>query len=119
MKQLLFFLLFLLNIYLQGYSQPLVINWQKCYGGSQYEYGTSVIKTSSGFFLLCGTDSQDGDVPGTHGQTDYWLIKIDDSSYHDILWSKTYGGSLDDVNSQMKGTYDGGNILFGITGSND
>lgn len=117
MRNCIFLLLVIVNFYSSGYSQPLVINWQHCYGGSSNEYGTSIAKSTNGYVLFCGTDSQDGDVPGNHGGGDYWVIKTDFSG--NILWSKTYGGSLDEIDSQMKQTYDGGYILLGYTDSND
>ena len=117
MNSIYFLLLILLSFYFTGYSQPLVINWQHCYGGSNYESGTSAVKSIDGYVLFCGTDSRDGDVPVLHGSWDYWVIKTDFSG--NILWSKTYGGSQANVDSQMKQTYDGGYIMIGYTTSND
>jgi hypothetical protein len=37
----------------------------------------------------------DGDVSGTHGQADVWVIKIDASG--NLLWSKLFGGSGNDA----------------------
>ena len=89
------------------------MNWQHCYGGSNYEIGYKVVKVTNGFFLFSGTDSNDGDVSGNHGGGDYWCIKID--SIGNLLWSKTYGGVGDEISSDMKPTNDGGFILFGST----
>jgi hypothetical protein len=116
MKKLFFFLI-LSIFYFPGYPQPLVINWQRCYGGSNDEFGVSIAKSIDGYFLFCGTDSNDGDIPELHGTWDYWVIKTDFSG--NILWSKTYGGSQANVESQMKQTSDGGYILLGYTTSND
>lgn len=117
MKQFLFLLLVFLNFYFPIYSQPLVINWQQCYGGSNDEFGVSAAKSINGYVLFCGTDSQDGDILGLHGSWDYWVIKTDFSG--NILWAKTYGGSQANVESQMKQTSDGEYILLGYTTSND
>jgi hypothetical protein len=95
------------------HSQPLQINWQHCYGGSNYEMGRKILSYNNGFYLFGGTDSYDGDVTGNHGYVDYWLIKTDTSG--NILWTKTYGGIGEEDGSDMKLTPDGGLILFGTT----
>ena len=96
------------------HSQPLQVNWQHCYGGSNYENGYTIVKSTNSFVLFCGTDSHDGDVTGYHGgYGDYWLIKSDTSG--NILWTKTYGGVDEEDASDMKQTPDGGFILFGST----
>ena len=95
------------------YSQPLRINWQQCYGGSNYECGYKIVQKSNGFFLFCGTNSNDGNVFGNHGASDYWLINTDSSG--NILSGRTYGGIGDEESYDMKPTFDGGFILFGTT----
>ena len=99
------------------HSQPIKVNWQHCYGGSNFEIGYKNTKSTSGFILFCGTDSHDGDVTGFHGgYGDYWLVKTDTSG--NIIWSKTYGGTDQEDASDMKETLDGGFILFGDSFSN-
>jgi hypothetical protein len=103
----------LLLLFLSGFSQPLQIQWQHCYGGTQDETGYTVLKINRGYLLFGSTDSNDGDVPSTHGGGDYWVISID--SIGNIIWTKTYGGSEDEIGTDMKPTPDGGFILFGTT----
>jgi hypothetical protein len=51
--------------------------WQKCIGGSQRENFNSVIQTNNGHFILSGTtDSYDGDVIGSMGFGDSWIIHL-------------------------------------------
>lgn len=109
---------FLLAMFLPTiHSQPLVVNWQQCYGGSESDVGTRIAKTNNGYYLFCTTLSFDGQVVGNHGINDYWVIRTDTTG--NLLWAKTYGGSSDDVLKQAKPTTDGGFILFGHTESND
>jgi hypothetical protein len=106
-------LLFLLITFYHstGISQPLSINWQQCYGGNQNDFGDKIIKAYDGYYLLGGTSSADGNVPGNHGGYDFWLIHIDTAG--NILWSKTYGGIGDELDKDIKRTPDGGFMLFG------
>jgi uncharacterized repeat protein (TIGR01451 family) len=54
-----------------------LLEWQKCIGGSSGERITSFIQESDGSLVLAGSaDSNDGDVEGVHGSTDFWLVKM-------------------------------------------
>lgn len=57
------------------------IQWQKCLGGTNFEFGGVVRQTSdSGFIVLGRTYSNDGDVSGNHNTTgatsDCWVVKL-------------------------------------------
>lgn len=95
-----------------------VIEWQKTYGGSGADLAYSVIQTSDGGYMVGGfSNSNNGDVTGSHGNNDYWLLKL--NSTGTIVWQKTYGGSDDDVFSTIKQTKDGGYIVVGYSKSRD
>jgi len=51
----------------KGQSQPVVFEWQQCYGGSDWEGGDRLIKTSAGILISGSTYSNDGQVTGYHG----------------------------------------------------
>jgi len=54
-----------------------VVQWQKPFGGSDYEEAFSLIKTTDGGFAVAGfTYSNDGDVSGNHGDSDFWILKL-------------------------------------------
>ena len=54
------------------YGQPS-IQWQKCFGGSNYDQGWGIVATSDGGYAMCGsTSSNDGDVSGNHGSSDFY-----------------------------------------------
>lgn len=96
------------------------IEWQECLGGSGDEYGNSIHQTADGGYLLCGqTDSDDGDVSGTHDTYygDMWIVKL--SSNGTIEWQKALGGSMEDSAYSGMQTSDGGYIVAGMTGSDD
>lgn len=53
------------------------IIWIKTMGGSLNDVLFDFILTSDGGFItLGGTLSNDGDVPGNHGQSDIWVVKL-------------------------------------------
>jgi len=94
------------------------IQWQKCLGGSNSEWATSVQQSSDGGYVIAGaTDSNDGDVSGNHGGNDFWVVKLDSSG--GIQWQKCLGGSNSDHAHSIKQTNDGGYVIVGFTFSND
>lgn len=53
------------------------IIWQKSFGGSGLDQAYSVEQTSDAGFVVAGTStSNDGDISGNHGSTDFCLIKL-------------------------------------------
>ena len=94
------------------------IQWQKCLGGSSYDYGNSVQQTTDGGYIVAGfSGSNDGDVSGNHGATDYWVVKLDTEGI--IQWQKSLGGSDHDRARDAQQTADGGYIVVGESRSND
>jgi hypothetical protein len=68
------------------------IQWQKCFGGSDMDFGQHIINTLDGGYLVgCYTESSDGDVTGYHGKGDVLIIKLDQAG--NIQWKKTMGGN--------------------------
>ena len=95
-----------------------IIQWQKCFGGTSYEYGSSIIQTTDGGYVLSGsTVSNDGDVSGNRGGSDAWVVKL--TSLGIIEGQKCLGGSGTDGGLSIQQTTDGGYILTGVTQSND
>lgn len=92
--------------------------WKKCYGGSTGEYVYSIKNTIDGGLIFTGfTDSNDGDVTGNHGLTDYWVVKTGGSG--NLEWQKCYGGTASDLAKSIIQTDDGGYIINGISQSHD
>lgn len=53
------------------------ITWQKNMGGLNPEEASSIEQTSDGGFIVAGKSwSNDIDVSGNHGETDYWVVKL-------------------------------------------
>ena len=119
MKLQLLFLLLLLSL-----TTKAQIEWQKCLGGTNYEYVNSVEQTEDGGYIVAGYSySNDGDVTGNHldsnGYTtaDVWIVKLDAAGT--IQWQKSYGGTKFDYGKHIQQTQDGGFIVAGNSNSND
>jgi hypothetical protein len=94
------------------------IQWQRCYGGSNSDYGNCIQQTIDGGYIIAGNaNSTDGDITGNHGGSDYWVVKTDPSGI--IQWQRCYGGSNDDAGISIKQLADGGYIIAGWSNSND
>lgn len=88
-------------------------------GGSKNDKAFAVAKTQDGGYVVLGyTQSIDGDIvdkPTT--DFDYWVVKYD--AENNLVWSRTFGGSLDDRGSDIIETTDGGFAIIGYSSSND
>jgi hypothetical protein len=84
--------------------------WEKTFGGSGLDSGSSVQQTSDGGFIIVGYTMSFG-----AGGFDVWLIKTDADG--NKLWEKTFGGSGRDWGSSVQQTSDGGFIIVGYTTS--
>src|SRR6185436_10657915 len=94
------------------------MQWQKCYGGSNTDYATSIIRTAdNGYFLTGSSSSNDGDVSGNHGQEDVWVVKTDSAG--NLQWQKSRGGTQQEYGNAAYQTNDGGFIIAGSTNSDD
>jgi hypothetical protein len=94
------------------------VEWQKALGGSSVEVGTCVLQTLDGGYILSGFSiSNDGDVAGNHGESDFWLVKLNSSG--EIQWQKALGGSKEEEAQCIRQTNDGGYIVVGYSNSND
>jgi len=82
--------------------------WNKTYGGNEWENAYSVMQTSDGGFIFTGHTKSYGT-----GWSDGWLVKTDSNGNE--LWNKTFGGPNRDDFSYVEQTNDGGYITAGYT----
>ncbi|MBK9731891.1 MAG: T9SS type A sorting domain-containing protein [Chitinophagaceae bacterium] len=93
------------------------VQWKKCFGGINYDdFGGMRITPDGGLILAGGSQSNDGDVTGNHGSSDFWLVKTDGSG--NIQWQKSYGGIDYEKAADVRVCPDGGYILVGFSESN-
>ncbi len=79
--------------------------WNKTYGGTNYDGGWNVYPTTDGGYIIAGLTSSFG-----AGDYDFWLIKTDANGTEE--WNKTYGGSGTEFLRAMQ-PVDDGYILLG------
>jgi hypothetical protein len=92
--------------------------WQKCLGGTGGEEAYSIVQTRDGGYIVAGlTGSNDGDVSGSHGFGDIWVVKLDSSGA--IAWQKCLGGTASEQAFSIVQTLDGGYVVAGQVLSND
>lgn len=107
------------DVWVVKLDEDMNIEWQKLYGGSETDYGTTgILELSNGYLFLALTDSNDGDVSGFNGGfSDIWAVKIDFEG--NIIWQKCLGGSDSEFAGDVFQTEDGGYVIFGETNSNN
>tara|TARA_R110002072_G_scaffold108418_1_gene235266 strand:- start:201 stop:1751 length:1551 start_codon:yes stop_codon:yes gene_type:complete len=95
------------------------LEWEKTFGGSDYDLGDNIHSTIDGYAMVGYTYSSDGDVLNNQGIADIWMIKINE--FGDIQWQKSLGGSDTDFtdSESLQLTADGGYVIAGYTVSND
>ena len=94
------------------------LQWSRTFGGSGNERAEAVDLTTDGNYVIAGySESFDGDIGENNGDFDYWLLKIDGSG--NLLWERSFGGSLSDFGFDVKQANDGGYLMAGSTISNN
>lgn len=92
--------------------------WEKSYGGSGIDVSYDIERTDDNAYVIVGhTFSTDQDIASNHGESDVWLIKIDEDG--ELLWERTYGGSAFESANSVKQTIDGGYLIAGNSRSSD
>ena len=101
------------DVYLLRTDAAGEILWEKTYGGEGYDAGQSISETGDGNLLIAGTTTSFG----AQGM-DAYLLKVDRDGKE--LWSRTYGGPLDEMVGVVGQMPDGSYILGGnIVDPND
>lgn len=101
------------DVYLLRTDAAGEILWEKTYGVEGFDAGQSISETGDGNLLIAGTTTSFG----AQGM-DAYVLKVDRDGKE--LWSKIYGGPLDETVGAVGQTPDGSYILGGnIVDPND
>ena len=84
--------------------------WHHVYGGSYHDVGNCINKTMDGGFIITGYTTSFGS-----GYGDVWILRL--NSEGDTLWTRTFGGTLDDEGCSIMETFCGDFIVAGYTES--
>ncbi|XLS29374.1 hypothetical protein ACJD0Z_00800 [Flavobacteriaceae bacterium M23B6Z8] len=96
-----------LKINLEG--EPV---WERTFGGSGIDRANDIVKTSdNGYLIVGGSNSTDGMISRNHGNSDVWIIKINDAGK--LEWERSYGGTDFDDATHISKTSDEGFIITG------
>ncbi|WP_339835243.1 hypothetical protein [uncultured Maribacter sp.] len=92
--------------------------WEQSFGGEGIEVSYDIAKTAdNGFVVVGNTFSANGDIFLNHGESDMWMIKLDEKG--NMIWEQTYGGSQFDLAQAVVQSKDGGFLITGNTKSDD
>ncbi|NPD47626.1 MULTISPECIES: T9SS type A sorting domain-containing protein [unclassified Lentimicrobium] len=86
------------------------IEWENCYGGSDFDNGRELIEEDNGYTILATSNSNDGDVGYNFYKSDIWFFQID--KLGNITNSKTYGGGDHDNPYALFKNEENGNYTF-------
>jgi hypothetical protein len=110
-------LLVLLAIHYNGIAQVFYLDWQQCLGGTDSEWLKDIIVVNNGYLMVGTTRSNDGDVSFNHGNDDAWVVRT--NNHGELIWEKSYGGSMGDGFSRIFPTPDNCYYLLGGSYSSD
>lgn len=106
------------EVWVAKFDASGTILWEHSYGGTLDDTPLELIQTNDGGFAIAGySNSPDGDVGGTNGVRDFWVLKLNSAGV--LEWAETYGGSGDDRAYSIAQTNDDGFIVTGYTNSDD
>ncbi|MER3328789.1 MAG: choice-of-anchor D domain-containing protein, partial [Candidatus Kapaibacterium sp.] len=96
------------------------LQWSKTIGGIGEDGFKKIIKSNDGGYIACGfSGSNDRDLlgVGNKGKLDAFIVKLDNSG--NTLWTKTFGGSKNEVALDIVHLAEGGYMISGYSESMD
>ncbi|WP_442264519.1 hypothetical protein ACSIGC_09115 [Tenacibaculum sp. ZS6-P6] len=91
--------------------------WEKTYGGTNFDAGTSIYPSKKGDFILVGNSRSTDNQFTNNGQNDAWILKI--SSNGNTIWQNFIGGSNIDLLHDVIELDNGNIVAVGESNSND
>ena len=80
------------DVWLVKLSAAGTLQWQRCLGGTNSDFGYGVEQVQDGGYIVSGsTRSNDGDILGNNGNGDIWVVRLNELGIP--LWQSCLGGS--------------------------
>ncbi|HAS46036.1 MAG TPA: hypothetical protein DCS93_36475 [Microscillaceae bacterium] len=93
------------DVFLIKISEQGVLQWSKTFGGAANDEGEAISITDDGGFIITGSTESEGE-----GGKDVFLIKTDADGNQ--VWTKTFGGTRNDVGRIVLQTQDKGFLVL-------
>jgi hypothetical protein len=98
------------DIYVVKLDSSGNVEWTKTIGGGSWDEARSIIQSNDGGFVVAGWTSSFG-----AGSFDMYVVKLDSSG--NVQWTRTIGGSSNEVANSIIQSRDGGYVVAGYTAS--
>ncbi len=107
------------DVWIMKVNSTGTLQWSQVYGGCGFDDATSISNTTDGGFIVSGvtTSPTNNIISENAGKKDAIILKLNGQG--NLVWSRTFGGSQNDLASSIKQTSDGGYVFAGSTWSND
>lgn len=93
------------DVFLIKISEQGVLQWSKTFGGAANDEGEAISLTEDGGYIITGSTESEGE-----GGKDVFLIKTDAEGNQ--VWSKTFGGTRNDIGRIVLQTQDKGYLIL-------
>lgn len=94
------------------------LHWKKNFGGSDIDQAYGVVKTDYNSYIIVGqSNSTDGDISRPKGNSDVWVIHINDHGH--LLWDKSFGGNQFETGYAVKKMPNNQFMILGHSRSSD
>ncbi len=100
----------LVDFYIVKLAGSGTLQWSKTVGGTNWDYGYSIIQTTDGGYAVAGFTSS-----SITGPTDMYIVKLDAGG--NLQWTRTVGGTNFDEAYSIIQTTDGGYAVAGLSRS--
>ncbi|MEO0130999.1 MAG: hypothetical protein ABIK76_04850 [candidate division WOR-3 bacterium] len=96
------------NVYLIKTDNNGNLVFERSYGGTGYDVSYSIIKSFNNNYLLVGSTESFGS-----GANDIYLLEVDENG--NIVWTRTFGGTSEDIGYSVIKTNDSCYLIVGYT----
>lgn len=106
------------DIWIGKMSPDSILIWSHTYGGTSNDRGNDIQRLPDGGFAITGfTESTDFDFPINNGSKDLFVIRTD--ALGEIVWSKSFGGTSDEIGNSIVPLSNGNILVAGTAFSSD